>query len=141
VAEVAWIEVGTLRVDSLRPLVMDAPLVSGTDTVAGILGLDVLRRAGRVRGSFAAPAAPAWLTLGGAPLAGAVELPLREVRDLLLVEGRAGAVPMLWLLDSGSQVSAVPEAVAAKHGWIRSATAPAGPPCPPSVWGHGTRRP
>jgi len=119
VADLAWLEVGGLRVDSVHPLVMDQPLIAGDDTVFGIVGLDVLRRAGRVRGNFAAPNGPSTLTLGGPALVGGLELPLREVQGLLLVEGRAGTVPLLWLLDSGARVSVVPDDVARREGWVR----------------------
>jgi hypothetical protein len=119
VADLAWLDVAGLRVDSVHPLVMDQPLIAGDDTVFGIVGLDVLRRAGRVRGTFGAPAGTGSIVLGGAPLGDAVEVPLREVQGLLLVEGRAGAAALLWLLDSGSRVSVVPDDVARREGWVR----------------------
>jgi hypothetical protein len=115
-AKVPWVRVGSQELEDFQPVVLDEPFEVAGEAIQGILGLDVLRRAGRVVGNFGRPEGPAELRLGGEPLEDAMEIPLQEVRGLLFVEGRLGDLPVLFLLDSGARQSIIPEALARREG-------------------------
>jgi hypothetical protein len=123
VAELSHVMIGDVRVDEFEPLVLDQPFIVDGTPIDGIIGLDVLRRAGRVRADFGRPSKEGTLLLGGDPLEESLALPVREVRSLLFFDGMLGDRSLLLLLDSGARLSVVPEDVAGEAGWKLAATA------------------
>jgi hypothetical protein len=115
-ADVPWVRVGSHELEGFRPAVLDEPFLIAGEAIRGIVGLDVLRRAGRVVGDFSRPDGPASLRFGGERLEDVLEIPFQEVRGLLFVEGFLGEVPVLFLLDSGARQSIIPEALARREG-------------------------
>ena len=122
VAQLEWVMVGDVRVEGFEPLVLDEPFLVEGRPIDGVLGLDVLRRAGRIAADFGRPGGPSVLELGGDPVSGAVEIPLQEVRGLLFADGTLGEVSALLLLDSGARLSVVPQSLARRASWRLSDT-------------------
>lgn len=132
--------VGGLALPAFEAQVAELPAGLGAD-VAGILGMDALRRAGRVR-----------LVVPDSGGTGSLEFepkrPLaREdgrcgfswVSSLAVMPGEVGGRPALWIVDSGAPRSFVDPPAVAGEPWA-AATSPAptpngadGPPRPASV--------
>jgi predicted aspartyl protease len=116
--DLPWIRLGDLRVDDVSALVLDsAPFTIDGQQLDGVLGLDVLRRAGRVRGSFGRPDGTAVLHLGGPSLPSSLEFPLQRVGGVLWVQGAVDGMPLPLLLDTGARQSIVPLTLAGDRGW------------------------
>ncbi len=115
-----WLEIGSLRVQEVTALVLDSAFAVAGEPIDGVLGLDLLRRAGRVRGPMGRPSGPAEVAFGGPPLPGALEFPLVPIRGVLAVEGHIGTLPLHLFLDSGARLSLVPLALAEREGWPTS---------------------
>jgi len=117
IAELDWIGIGDQRLRGFRPLVLDEAFEIDGVAIDGVLGLDVLRRAGWVRADFSRPSGLSILHFGAKHIEDAVEIPLRDVRGLIFVEGLLGTLPMLFLLDSGARLSVLPRSLAEQEGW------------------------
>ncbi len=82
--------------------------------VVGVLGLDILRRAGVATLSFDAPGGPA-LVLGQISRLkgreGVIEIPLSVAADLVFLGGTLAGRPVTFLLDAGARATLVPKAL------------------------------
>lgn len=122
------LELGGVRVDSLDALVSPIPRGLGDDVV-GILGIDVLRRADRIR--LVLPAKGT----GPASLEFDPQAPLARVAGAsgfawsamhVVLPGEVAGRPAHWILDSGAPASFVDSLAVAGEAW--AATAPAAAP-------------
>lgn len=112
----ANLHLGNVVISDLRADVLDSLALADGRAIVGILGLDVLRRNGRVRLTFGArvPRAasidfdPAELR----PDARVLELPLGVAAGHLFVAGKSGSVAWHGLLDTGSPWSFMAESLA-----------------------------
>lgn len=128
------LDVGGVRVDSLEAIVMPLPPGLGDD-VRGILGLDVLRRADRVRLEFVSGNEAVLVCEPPAPLAHpAGTSAFAWVNGHVVLSGEVGGLAARWLLDSGAPESFVDSVAVAPTRWAREGGAPM------AVRGAGERR-
>jgi hypothetical protein len=117
------LSLGGVTIDSLEAEVADLPAALG-EGVVGILGIDVLRRAARVRLTVPAKAdAPATLEFDPpAPLAReAGRCAFSWLSSHVVMGGEVSGLPAHWIVDSGSPVSFVDPTALAEAPWVLAA--------------------
>ena len=88
----------------------------GSEPIAGILGLDVLERAGVASVAFG-PEGAGVLTLTQAGLSGevpdgAIELPFNTAAGHIFLDGALGDTPVMFLFDTGARSTIIPTGLA-----------------------------
>ena len=119
----ASLTLGGVTVDSLEAQVAELPAALG-EGVVGILGVDVLRRAGRVRLTVPAKSgAPALLEFDpAAPLARETgRCAFSWVSSHVVMGGEVSGRPAHWIVDTGSPVSFVDPTALADSAWVLAA--------------------
>jgi predicted aspartyl protease len=119
---VSSLRIGDLEIRDLSVAVFETmPELQGVE-IAGVLGLDVLRRAGHVRMGWPAyDDAPPVLALGEAargqpPTEDTVSVDLSEAQGLLFASAEVEGEPVRLLLDTGARASVISPAMAEAAG-------------------------
>lgn len=116
-ATLARLEVGSLAFDAVEVTVLDTLPQIGGQEIAGILGLDLLRRARAVEVSFEEGEA-ARLRAGATPRARGAAVAFSLADRHLFLAGESGGRPSTWVVDSGAKVSLVGAAFARELGIV-----------------------
>lgn len=121
ITRLPWLDVGDVRFPDVEALLLPDGLAADGRPVLGILGTDLLSRAGRVTGDFSVPegGSPRRLTLGGDAADDWQAIPVTAVRGLLFVDIAAAGHRFRGLLDSGARYSLVRPEDAQTFGWPR----------------------
>lgn len=98
---------GLTFTDATVMVLGDAPTVGGRQ-IAGVLGTDILRRAQIAVFRFGSAPSLLLKSKANATLRGVIELPMKLVNDLVVVEGAMNGRKADFLLDTGSPESYLP---------------------------------
>lgn len=116
-ATLSRLEVGTLAFDEVEVTVLDSLPQIGGQEIAGILGLDLLRRARAVEISFENGEA-AHLRARATPRAQGDAVAFSLADRHLFLAGESGGRPSTWVVDTGAKVSLVGAALARELGIV-----------------------
>jgi hypothetical protein len=133
------LDIGGIGLDELPVKVIDAMPDMGDEPIVGVLGLDVLKRAGlallafsedgtgrlelmpdrRLGGGGSSPGGAAATDTAGYGTvvpAGTIELPFTMAAKHIFVQGSLGGAPVTFLFDTGARSTVVPLRLAEKAG-------------------------
>ncbi|MFA6233191.1 MAG: aspartyl protease family protein [Bacteroidota bacterium] len=102
------LDVGGLSFANATVMVMnEAPTVAGR-TIAGVLGVDMLRRAEIAVFRYGSAPALVFKSKSAAAVRGTIEMPMKVINNALFVEGKMNGQKVDFLLDTGSPDSYLP---------------------------------